>query len=135
FKVINGEPYVLPTEGPRGSSLDVRGSSLVATAIPGGKLAYPIRGTTTPLIKLGESDGFGTSWDLQGVPSNNKGVCDESVYGPLRAAEGMFKGWYLDWRESEIEVVFNGKTLRAHRLILVENPKKPRLFTKYSVSP
>jgi hypothetical protein len=101
----------------------------------GGKLAYPLRGTTTPVIKLGESDGFGTSWDLKVIPLNNKGVSAESYHGPLRAADGMFNGWYLDWSESETEVVFNGKTLHARRLILVENPKKPRLFTKYSVSP
>jgi hypothetical protein len=126
FNVINGEPCLLrPGEhGPAGYALDIKGTSLVhyGSEKP---LAYPLRGTRKPVITLGKSDGVCTSWDLSGMGRKRQ--------GPIRAAEGMFKGWYLDWSESETEVVFRGKTLHTRKLILVENPKAPREFRRYEV--
>jgi len=123
FNVINGKPCVLrPGEhGPAGSALDIVGISLVHY---GSKkpLAYPLRGMGTPVITLGKSDGVTTSWDLSGIRWKHRGA--------IRAYYGKFKGWYLDWSESETEVRFNGKILHARKLILVRNPKAPRQFTK-----
>src|SRR5262249_35088557 len=111
-------------QGPPGYALDIKGSSLVHYR-SGKALAYPLEGSKTPVITLGKSDGTSTSWDLSGIKGNR---------GPIRAAEGKYKGWYLDWSESEREVNYNGKTLHARKLILVEKPEALRQFSRYEVS-
>ena len=126
FNVIDGEPCLLRSgeQGPPGSALDIKRSSLVHFG-SGEALAYPLKGSETPVITLGASVGTCTSWDLSGIKAKR---------GPIRAAEGKYKGWYLDWSESEREVNYNGKTLHARKLILVEKPEAPRQFSRYEVS-
>jgi hypothetical protein len=128
FNVINGKPCLL-RPGEKGPDfllpVDIKGTSLVHFRSKE-SLAYPLGGTKTPVITLGKAEGVGTSWDLSGIGPKRP--------GPIRAAEGKFKGWYLDWSDSETEVVFKGKTLHVRELILVENPKAPRQFSTYEVS-
>src|SRR5262245_57171677 len=94
FNVINGEPCLLRPgdRGPPGNALDIKGTSLVhfSSQEP---LAYPLGGTKMPVVTLGTADGAGTAWDLSELVRGRR--------GPIRAAEGKFKGWYLDWSELE----------------------------------
>jgi hypothetical protein len=125
FNVLNGEPCLLPSgeRGPPGNALDIKGSALVHYRSDK-PLAYPLAGSGTPVVTLGPADGVSTSWDLSGLKGDK---------GPIRAAEGKYAGWYLDWSEEAKEVEYKGKTLHARRLILVEKPKDPRRFSRYAV--
>jgi hypothetical protein len=126
FNVLDGVPCVLHSvdRGPPGNALDIKGSSLVHYG-SGKPLAYPLDGSGAPVVTLGKSDGVGTSWDLSGIKGKR---------GPIRAAEGKYAGWYLDWSESEKEIDYKGKALHTRQLILVENPKEPCQFSRYEVS-
>jgi len=126
FNVIDGKPYLLRSgeRGPPGNALDVEGRSLVHYQ-SGKPLAYPLRGLGTPVVTLGKSDGTSTAWDLSAIEGERT--------GPIRAAEGKYKGWYLDWSESQEQIDYKGETLHVRKLILVKNPKAPRQLSTYEV--
>jgi hypothetical protein len=124
FNVIDGKPYVLRKgeSGPPGNAVDINGKEFVHFG-SGKALAYPLDGEGTTVVLGGE--GTGTQWDFS-LPERGGST--------IRAAEGKFKGWYLDWAEEEEEITSNNSTYHVRRLMLVKEPKNPKKFVKYPVA-
>ena len=57
-----------------------------------------------------DQDNFSESWDLSELTDKRSG-------GPIRAAEGKFKGCYLDWSDVELDIMDSGKTKHVRDLI------------------
>ena len=135
FNVIDGKPYLLRKgeRGSAGNAIDIKPDGKLIHVMSEKPLAYPLDGDS-PVITLGKVESVSDKWDHSAVV--------ERRGGPLKAAEGKFKGWYLDWSETEAEIVAGGITFHTRKpitfhtrqLILVKEPKSPRMFTKYPVS-
>ena len=52
----------------------------------------------------------------------------------IRAAEGKFKGWYLDCADEEESITYGGREITIRPLVLAEKPKHIREFDRYPVS-
>jgi hypothetical protein len=98
FNVIGDRPcVVIRGSGPAGNALDHRGGELVHY---GSKkpLAYPLDGESK-VVRLGtnaESKAMGRDWKVSII-----GGRGGSQIVTIQAAEGQFKGWYLDCADEE----------------------------------
>jgi hypothetical protein len=128
FNVIEGKPYLLHEgeHGPAGNAIDFREDRLVHLA-SGNSLTYPLGGED-PRVSLGKSGEISGRWDF-GFDVRDR------ARGTIRAADGKFKGWYLDWSDEETEVTADGKRYHVRVFKLVKDPKEPRQFRAYVVSP
>lgn len=127
FGVIDGVPYLLRKgeSGPAANALDVIKGGKLRHLASDKLLCYPQSGDDTR-ITLADAKAKGIMWDIA-RKEQKSGI-------PIRAQEGKFSGWYLDWSEKEEELKFQGATIHGRRLILVKEKNTPRKFRTYSVS-
>lgn len=88
-------------------------------------IKYPLDGED-PVLSV-DSQGTSSKWNLSKVTGSQPG-------GPVTAKEGKFVGWYLDWSDDEVEVVYKGKAIKVKRMILAKEPMTIRTFHKWPVS-
>jgi hypothetical protein len=125
FDVIDGVPYLLrPGESPApGNAVDIiKGKKLVHFR-SGKGLTYALDGDDPTVA----ADKEGEEWQVGPLGDRKKFF--------VRAAQGKFKDWCLDWSDDEVELKVQDKTLHGRRLILIKEPKKDREFSCYPVAP
>ena len=83
-----------------------------------------------PIERLVKKDGSGCQWIA--IKIGTRGESDQIT---LQAAEGKFKGWYLDCTEEEEKIEIGGKTYSFRRMILSKKPGRIDYFLRYPVAP
>lgn len=127
FDVIDGVPYVLRKgeSASPGSAIDILDRARLVHFGTRKALAYPLDGDK-PYVTMG-GEGTSNQWKV--------GRLSEGSKFAVRATEGKFKDWYLDWSDEETELKVRDKMMHGRRLILVEKPAAPRIFNSYPVAP
>ena len=135
FNVLKGEPVIWAAGanvGPGGNALDVQGKQERTTIVhyeSKKTLCYDMDGKDKK-IRLVKKDGSGCQWIA--IKIGTRGESDQIT---LQAAEGKFKGWYLDCTEEEEKIEIGGKTYSFRRMILSKKPGRIDYFLRYPVAP
>lgn len=131
FNVLDGKPYLLRSEesGPPGNAVDLQNGKHLIHFGSQQALCYDLDGTT-PTVSLGKAGITSAEWEIK--RGEEKG-------GPtavsVQAAEGKFKGWFLDWSADEMEIESGGKTYHVRHLVLTRKPKPAKVLFMYPVAP
>ncbi|MDX1929532.1 MAG: hypothetical protein SFV81_23595 [Pirellulaceae bacterium] len=136
FYVIADKPYVMRSAEPKANlcNLCTRSGRDQLIHFRGDEellpLCYALDGDNPVVVfNTNKQAQFCDEWDLSALPDIR------SNGAPIKAVQGKFKGWYLDWSDKEIEVVEDGKTKHVRELILVKEPKAVRKFWKFPIAP
>ena len=131
FNVLDGRPYLLRRgeSGPDGNAVDLQSGKHLIHFGSHQALCYELDGTT-PTVSLGKADSTSAEWELK--HGEEKGG-QRAV--SIQAAEGKFKGWFLDWSADEIEIESGGKTYHVRQLVLTRKPKPAKVLFMYPVAP
>ena len=136
FYVIADKPYIMRSAEPKADlcNLCTRSGRDQLIHFRGDEerlpLCYSLEGDKPVVVfNTNKQDQLCDEWDLSALPDIR------SNGAPIKAVQGKFKGWYLDWSDKEIEVVEGGKTKHVRELILVKEPKAVRKFWKFPIAP
>ncbi len=119
FRVVEGQPVLVRDRDQwrSGDPLDIRNGTQLVHFSSDKTLTYSLSGDS-PLVTLGNAKDVSSKWDFP--PGGTGG---ESVTFPIRAAEGKFKGWYLDWSDDTEMRTHQGQLLHVRRFVLIHEPK------------
>ena len=128
FEVVEKVPYLLREGnfGQRGNAIDIVKETQLIHLKSKEPLCYPLDGDA-PSVSLGKTKETSSAWDIS-KRTDRRG-------SPIKATEGKFKDWFLDWTDEEIEIKSGDKTYHGRKLILTKEPKTKKLFRTFPVAP